>query len=191
MKETYFLVYKSLYKNGEYDLTSIHKELDECEIEQFEKDNLFKLLKFMDPDEAFRIIGIIKEKKYVNYDYLNKAKKNNVEYLAQSIELKPIVTEHEVMTFLRNVNINSDNASSLISSKIRYDEEEEVHEPEEEEKKLEDIKDKKPDEKKEKPEDKEKILKEEKTIKQESKESEEKEIIISEAKELQSQKKKK
>ena len=43
---------------------------------------------------------------------------------------------------------------------IRYDDEEEVHEPEEEEKKLEDIKDKKPDEKKEKPEDKEKILKE-------------------------------
>lgn len=108
--------------------TSIHKELDECDIEQFEKDNLFKLLKFMDPDEAFRIIGIIKEKKYVNYDYLNKAKKNNVEYLAQSIELKPIVTEHEVMTFLRNVNINSDNASSLISSKIRYDEEEEEKE---------------------------------------------------------------
>ena len=41
---------------------------------------------------------------------------------------------------------------------IRYDDEEEVHEPEEEEKKLEDIKDKKPDEKKKKPEDKEKIL---------------------------------
>ena len=32
----------------------------------------------MDPDEAFRIIGIIKEKKYVNYDYLNKAKKKLV-----------------------------------------------------------------------------------------------------------------
>ena len=47
---------------------------------------------------------------------------------------------------------------------IRYDDEEEVHEPEEEEKKLEDIKDKKPDEKKEKREDKEKILKKEKTI---------------------------
>ena len=46
------------------------------------------------------------------------------------------------------------------------------------------FKDKKPDEKKEKPEDKEKILKEEKTIKQELKEPEEKEIIISEAKEI-------